>query len=105
MPPPNLFSELEKVRSTPDDPQLTEEDKQILQRHVEYGQPLYKVLKSALDYADYLKEHIVAAQLVAGHPELEQARQLQLKRVAILEFLDFLSKCIRPTPSSPRRQG
>lgn len=79
----------------PADPQLTEAERHELQLSIQPGRPWYKVLKTSLDYAEHLKDHIVQAELVAGSPDLVQARQLQLKRRAVLDFLDYLGVQIK----------
>lgn len=82
---------LAHISKLPRDPQLTSEERDQLKRMCQPGAPLFKILQSALDYADHLKDHIAEAELCEGHPDLPLARQLQLKRKAILSFLDYLA--------------
>lgn len=91
----DLFSDL--LRALPSDPELSEGEREMLRQLSAPGGPLWKIVKSALDYADHMKDHIVAVELV-GRDQVGMARQLQLKRAAALDFLKWFVQCYASTP-------
>lgn len=92
-----LFSDLLGV--LPSDPELSEGEREMLRQLSAPGGPLWKIVKSALDYADHMKDHIVAVELVEPE-QIGMARQLQLKRTAALDFLKWFVQCYASTPQS-----
>jgi hypothetical protein len=87
------------LETMPADPQLTPQDKGVLMELCQQGGPLWKILKSALDYANHMRNHIAACPL--DTPEgCHEARQLQLKRDAALNFMKWLVTAIQGAPAS-----
>jgi hypothetical protein len=80
---------------------LSETEKYELREMAREGRPLYKILKSTLDFADVLKETIASAPLHTQEG-VELARQLQLKRNASLEYVQWLVEQF--DDSSPRNK-
>lgn len=92
-----LFQEL--ANKLPEDPQLSEQEKALLRQLSENGGPLWKIVKSSLDYANHMRDHIAAIELV-GAEKVEMARQLQLKRAAAIQFLTWFVQTYAPPPST-----
>lgn len=96
-----LFEDLR--RALPVDPNLTEGERVQL-RHLSLRDgPLWKIVKSGLDYAEHMKDHIAAVELV-GPEQIQEARQLQLKREAALSFLRWFVQCYASAPMA-RKEG
>lgn len=89
------FSEL--ANKLPEDPQLTVQEKDVLMQLSEVGGPLWKIVKSSLDYANHMRDHIAAIDLV-GTENVEAARQLQLRRAAAIHFLTWFVQTYAPPP-------
>ena len=73
----------------PSNANLMDAEKEELRLMAQEGRPLYKILKSALDHADALRDTIAQTPL---HTEegLALARQLQLRRTATLDLLKWM---------------
>lgn len=95
------FAEL--ANKLPDDPQLTQPEKDILLQLSEHGGPLWKIVKSSLDYANHMRDHIAAIELV-GPAQIELARQLQLKRQAALAYLTWFVQSYAPPPAVGKKK-
>ncbi|WCD44086.1 hypothetical protein Kuura_008 [Caulobacter phage Kuura] len=86
------------VNMVPRDPELTREEKQAVGRMCVPGAPIWKILKSAVDNAEHLRDHIAALDL-SDPAELALARQLQLRRKAALDFLVFFARATQTSPT------
>ncbi len=64
---------------------LLDVEKEELRAMASEGRPLWKILKTTLDYADERMQHIASADLRTKEG-LASARQLQLERNAALNF-------------------
>ncbi len=70
-------------------PQLLDVEKQELRLMAQEGRPLYKIIKSAVDYADE-RMHTIAGTSLATEEGVALARQLQLERNAMLNVIKWL---------------
>lgn len=81
----------------PSDPMLEVQEKQALMHMSGQDGPLWKIVKSALDHAEHMKDHIAAIPLTSKE-NVDKARQLQLSREAALNFLRWFVQCYDLTP-------
>lgn len=95
----SVFSDLSP--RLPSDPLLEGSEKQALMAMSQRGGPLWKIVKSALDHAEHMKDHIAAIPLT-GQENVDQARQLQLSREAALNFLKWFVQCYDTTSTKPK---
>lgn len=86
----SVFADL--TPTLPQDPQLDMQERQALMHMSGAGGPLWKIVKSALDFAEHMKDHIAAIPLTSQE-NVDQARQLQLSREAALNFLKWFVQC------------
>lgn len=94
-----LFIEL--ANSMPEDPQLTDAERNELLRLCQPGNPLWKIVKSSVDYANHMRDHIAAIPLVTAE-DIASARQLQLRREAALAHVKWMAQVIQGSGPKPR---
>ena len=81
----------------PEDPNLSAEERKWLAQACQPGMPMWKVLKSAFDFAEHLRDHIAATPLTSEE-QIRSARQLQTQREAALNFLKWVALCAQQQP-------
>lgn len=85
-------------------PSLSDEERLWLLQSMQPGMPLNKVLKSAFDFAQHLRDY-VAQQPLNTEAGIASARQYQLQREAALNFLKWVAQCAHPRQQKEMTDG
>lgn len=97
----DLFADLRK--RLPSDPNLMEAEREQLRFLSANEGPLYKLVKSAYEHAEFLKETIASIPLTTPD-NIAAARDLQVQMNSAKLFLAWFVQCYALPPQQPQKQ-
>lgn len=100
----SVIDEIASWQELPEQPNLTEDERRMLRDMCQPGAPLWKVLKSAFDFAQHMRDYVAETPLVSPE-QITLARQHQLRRQAALDFLKWVAECTQQQPKKDSQNG
>lgn len=100
----SVTEEIASWQELPRQPDLTEDERRMLRDMCQPGAPLWKVLKSAFDFAQHMRDYVAEIPLVSPE-QVALARQHQLRREAALNFLKWVAECTQQQPKKDSHHG